>query len=221
MISAMNAKGIQAYIRAENAYTPDSEENTKPDFKDYLRAAQIKAEKKFQRKTAEAAAPPKQLTDDQLVRLRNKYKNMDLSELTVTVDFDQNYAECSAEPLKKLMNELVRMGVITEKEAAYAGGMRPMPKSRSSSDSSDGLNRDYSHSGAWLDLLYPDKSFSDLYELLEESIEKITALRSYNSNPTAAVERFGEYFSFDPSEIKDCLNALVKVKKIAGKIFKK
>ncbi len=210
-----------------NIYAPTGAATAKavpdkaPDFGDFLNAAAEKQQDRLpENRPPEKVKRVYSMSPGQKKSLRKKYGNARFSRFEIVIDRDRIY--CSDPILTEFTRKLWEMGMLTPEEAELGAGKRPLPRDvftarRHEKDDENGsalisAGHDYLYDNSgWIDLLYPRKLPENVGDYFAHQEIVLNTLRIYLSNPTAAISLWGEYFAFDPFQIKECLAAVQKI----------
>ncbi|MDE6593116.1 MAG: hypothetical protein K2K57_08665 [Oscillospiraceae bacterium] len=221
-INSNNSANIYTPTGAATARTvPDKA----PDFGDFLTAAAEKQQDRLpENRPPEKIKRVYTMSPGQKKSLRKKYGSARFSGFEIIIDRDRIY--CNNPILTEFTRKLWEMGMLTPEEAELGAGKRPLPRdvfTARKSDKNDRHGEDngsalisagndylYDNSG-WIDLLYPRKIPESVGDYFAHQEIVLNTLRVYLSNPTAAISLWGEYFAFDPFQIKECLAAVQKI----------
>lgn len=210
-----------------NIYAPTGASTAKavpdkaPDFGDFLTAAAEKQQDRLpENRPPEKVKRVYSMSPGQKKSLRKKYGSARFSGFEIIIDRDRIY--CNNSTLTEFTRKLWEMGMLTPEEAELGAGKRPLPRDvftarrhdrndeNGSALISAGHDYLYDNSG-WIDLLYPRKIPESVGDYFAHQEIVLGTLRVYLSNPTAAISLWGEYFAFDPFQIKECLAAVQKI----------
>ncbi|MCM1578996.1 MAG: hypothetical protein NC078_09385 [Ruminococcus sp.] len=190
-----------------------------PEFGDFLNAAAQKQQDNISRRDSESEKPRRvySMSPGQKKSLRKKYGSARFNRFEIVIDSDRIY--CSDPTLTEFTRKLWEMGMLTPEEAELGAGKRPLPRDVFIADGkgtsggglvSAGDDHIYQSSG-WIDLLYPRRIPESVGDYFVHQAIVLNTLRVYLSNPAAAIALWGEYFAFDPFQIKECLSAVRKI----------
>ncbi len=211
-----------------NIYAPTGAATAKavpdkaPDFGDFLTAAAEKQQDRLpENRPPEKVKRVYSMSPGQKKSLRKKYGNARFSRFEIIIDRDRIY--CNDPTLTEFTRKLWEMGMLTPEEAELGAGKRPLPRDvftarrHEKNDEGSGsalisAGHDYLYENSgWIDLLYPRKIPESVGDYFAHQEIVLNTLRIYLSNPTAAISLWGEYFAFDPFQIKECLAAVQKI----------